>query len=339
MDNTLEQIINQHIHLQPPSKKGWQAVRCNVCNDHTRKGLRGAFKFENGITDYKCWNCGHSSRYDPEVNEYYSKNMLTTLEAFGIPDDEYKEIILSSPAWQNGGNTKKDEVRKANASIEPKSISVPEHFYYLKDATSDDFVAEAAVEYLQERGVDPNSYPFMLSHKATNPRLHKWLGRVIMPIYKNNNLIYYIGRALYDAEKKYETPAIPKERILFGFDKLFDYDDKSPLLVIEGWFDAYAIDGIAVLGNIITEAQHLWLEKSPREKIYIPDRFGDGRRAAEQALEFGWSISTPDLGWNAKDMDEAVLKYGKMFVIKEIMDKKTSDKDAAPTLLGNYCTS
>ena len=339
MDKTLEQIINQHIHLQPKSQKGWQAVRCSVCNDHTRKGLRGAFKFENGITDYKCWNCGHSSRYDPEVNEYYSRNMLKTLDAFGIPDDDYKEIILSSPAWQNGGNTKKDEVRKANVSIEPKTIPVPEHFYYLKNATEDDFVADAAREYLEERGIDPNSYPFMLSHKADNPRLHNWLGRVIIPIYKNNNLIYYIGRALYDAEKKYETPAISKERILYGFDKLFDYEDKSPLFVLEGWFDAHAIDGVAVMGNIITDAQQMWLDKSPRRKIYIPDTQGDGMRAAVQALDFGWSVSTPDLGQNAKDMDEAVLKYGKMYVIQKILEHESSDKGDALTFLANYCVS
>jgi hypothetical protein len=339
MDNTLEQVINRHVHLQPPSQKGWQAVRCHVCNDHTRKGLRGSFKFENGTTDYKCWNCGHSARYDPEVNEYYSRNMLKVLDAFGIPDDEYKELILQSPAWQNGSKKKTDEDDKKTTSIEPQVIQMPDYFYYLKDAKPDDFVAEAAVEYLEERGIDPNSYPFMLSIKHENPRLHKWLGRVIIPIYKNNNLIYYIGRALYDAEKKYETPAISKERILYGFDKLFDYNDKSPLFVIEGWFDAFAIGGVAVMGNIITDAQHQWLDKSPREKIYIPDRFGDGRRAAEQALDFGWSISTPDIGSDSKDMDEAVKKYGKLYVIKTILDNKESDKDAAMTYLGNYCIS
>jgi hypothetical protein len=336
MDNKLQEIINRYVHLQPPSKKGWQAVRCHVCNDHTRKGLRGAFKFEDGRTVYKCWNCGHTSGYDPEANEYFSKNMLKTLDAFNIPDDEYKEIILSSPAWQNGAK-KKDVTRKQTAKIEPKPLNMPECFYYLKDATPDDFVAEAAIEYLEGRGVDPNSYPFMLSHKDPNPRLHKWLGRVIIPIYKNNNLIYYIGRALYDATKKYETPAVSKECILYGFDKLFDYEDKSPLFVIEGWFDAYAIDGVAVLGNIITDAQRQWLDRSPRRKIYIPDRFGDGLRAAQQALEFGWEISTPDIGSDSKDMDEAVNKYGKMYVIKSILDHATSDKDAAMTYLGNYC--
>ena len=338
MDNKLQEIINRYVHLQPPNPKGWQAVRCHVCNDHTRKGLRAAFKFENGITDYKCFNCGHKSRYDPEVNEYFSKNMLKTLDAFGVPDDEYKEVILSSPAWQHGGK-KKEQTRQKTAKIEPKILTQPDCFYYLKDATPDDFVAEAAVEYLEGRGIDPNSYPFMLAHKDPNPHLHKWLGRVIIPIYKNNNLIYYIGRALYDATKKYETPAVSKECILYGFDKLFDYEDKSPLFVIEGWFDAYAIDGVAVLGNVITESQRQWLDRSPRRKIYIPDRFGDGMRAAQQALEFGWEISTPDIGSDSKDMDEAVNKYGKMYVIKSILDHATSDKDAAMTYLGNYCIS
>ena len=338
MDNNndnLEDVIKRHVHLQPPGRKGWQATRCLVCNDHTRKGLRGNFKFENGVVDYKCWNCGHTSRYNPLENEYFSKNMLKTLNSFNIPEEEYQAVILNSPAWKDGAKKSTQDNKKV-PKIEPRVLEMPKHFYYLKDAAPDDFVADAAREYLEGRGVDPNSYPFMLSHKPDNPRLYKWLGRVIMPIYKNNNLIYYIGRALYDAERKYETPAADKDKILFGFDKIFEYSD-TPILVVEGWFDAFAIDGVAVLGNIISEPQRIWLDKSPREKIYIPDRFGDGKRAAEQALEFGWSISTPDIGSDPKDMDEAVQKYGKLYVIKSILDNKTSDKDAAMTYLGNYC--
>jgi hypothetical protein len=344
MDNnnnkTLEDVIKQHVHLQAPSKKGWQAVRCHVCNDHTRKGLRGSFKFENGVVDYKCWNCGHSSRYNPEENEYYSKNMLTTLEAFNIPEDEYQAVILNSPAWQHGAKKSTHDNKKVT-KIEPRVLKMPPHFYYLKDAAPDDFVAEAAIEYLEGRGVDPNSYPFMLAHKVEDPKLmklNKWLGRVIMPIYKNNNLIYYIGRALYDAERKYETPATEKDKILFGFDHIFEYTD-APIFVVEGWFDAFAIGGVAVLGNIISEPQRIWLDKSQREKIYIPDRFGDGKRAAEQALDFGWSISTPDIGSDPKDMDEAVQKYGKIYVIKSILENKATRETGAETLLGNYCIS
>lgn len=335
---TLEQIIKQYVQLQPPNHKGWQAVRCHVCNDHTRKGLRGAFIFDNDKVVYKCWNCGHLSTYDPYEHEYMPKTMVKTLEAFGVPTDEWQQVILSSPAYQDGG-LKHAEKKKTLTNIEPKEIKMPDHFYFLKDATPDDYVADAAREYLvDERGVNPDDYPFMLSTKAENPKLHKWLGRVIIPIYKNNKLIFYTGRALYNTLKKYETPAAPKERILYGFDRLFDHTD-SPLIVTEGWFDGHAVDGVATLGNIITPYQRQWLDRSRREKIYVPDKFGDGRRAAEQALEFGWSISTPDVGSTCKDMSDAVKKYGKMYVMRDIMEKKTSDTYEATIQLGYYCDS
>jgi len=336
MDLTLEQIIKQYVQLQSPNHKGWEAVRCHVCNDHTHKGLRGAFLFDGSKVVYKCWNCGHMSVYDPYEHEYMPKKMIRTLEAFGVPTDEWQQVILSSPAYQHGAREHEHE-KSTLIDIEPKEIKMPDFFYFLKDATPDDYVADAAREYLiDERAVNPDDYPFMLARKAENPKLHKWLGRVIIPIYKNNKLIFYTGRALYDATKKYETPATPKERILYGFDRLFEHTE-APLIVVEGWFDGYAVDGVATLGNVITSYQHQWLDRSRREKIYIPDKFGDGKRAAEQALDFGWSISTPDIGSDCKDMSDAVKKYGKMYVMKSIMEKKTSDKDEAFIQLGHYC--
>jgi len=335
--SALEQIIRQYVQLQTPNHKGWHAVRCLVCNDHTLKGLRGAFLFDNDKVVYKCWNCGHTSVYDPYEHEYMPKKMIKTLESFGIPADEWQQVILTSHAYITGARKSNNKTSKFT-SIEPKELKLPEIFYLLKDAKPDDYVADAAREYLRdERGVDPDSYPFMLSTKAENPKLHKWLGRVIMPIYKNNKLIYYVGRALYDAAKKYETPASPKERVLYGFDRLFEHVE-SPLLIAEGWFDGYAIDGVATLGNVITPYQEQWLNRSSREKICIPDKFGDGKRPAEQALEFGWSISTPDIGSNCKDMSDAVKKYGKMYVLKSIIENKATGFEAI-TQLGNYCDS
>ena len=337
-DISLEKIIKQYIQLQSPNPKGWQAVRCQVCNDHTRKGLRGAFLFDNNIVVYKCWNCGHLAKYDPLEHEHMSKNMIRVLDDFGVPSDEWQQVILSSPAYRDGG--KKSETKKSEVTnIEPKEIKMPDFFYPLSSVPVDDELGKAAREYLTvERGIDPEAYPFMLAHKAINPKLHKWLGRLIMPIYKNNRLIYYIGRALYDATKKYETPATPKEKVIYGFDKLFEHTE-APLIIVEGWFDAFSIDGIATLGNVITPYQAQWLNRSRREKIYIPDTAGDGRRAAEQALDFGWSISTPDIGSNCKDMNDAVVKYGKMYVMQSIIKYKTKDKFEAETQLGHYCVS
>lgn len=334
MGTTFEHIIKQYVQLQPPSNKGWQAVRCFVCNDHTRKGLRGAFLFDGDKTVYKCWNCGHVATYDPFEHEYMPKNMVTVLNDFNVPETEWQSLILESPAFKNGG--KKQERNKQLESIEPKEIVMPNFFYFLKTANEDDEIAQEAREYLiKERGVNPDNYPFMLATKAENPKLHKWRGRVIMPIFKNEKLIFYIGRALFDARKKYETPATPKEKVLYGFDRLFEHT-QAPLLVVEGWFDGFAVDGAATLGNVITPYQIEWLNRSRREKIYIPDKFGDGKRAAEQALKQGWYISTPDIGQNCKDMADAVKKYGKMYVIKSIMEHKAKGF-MAEAQLQNYC--
>jgi len=334
-DISLENIIKRYVQLQSPNPKGWQAVRCHVCDDHTRKGLRGAFLFDNTTVVYRCWNCGIIAKYDPFEHEYISKNMIKVLNDFGVPDDEWRQVILSSPAYRDGAK-KSEKKENKPLNIEPKEIQLPDFFYPLSSASPSDEIAKEAKKYLiEERGINPVAYPFMLAHKAKNPKLHKWLGRVIMPIYKDNKLIFYVGRALYDAPKKYETPASPKEKVLYGFDKLFEYTD-APLIVVEGWFDAFAIDGIATLGNIITQYQEQWLNRSSREKIYVPDRFGDGKKAALQALDSGWSISTPDIGSDCKDMDDAVKKYGKMYVIKSIIDNKATGFQAH-TQLGIYC--
>lgn len=330
---SLEQIIKQYVHLQPPNHKGWHAVRCHVCNDHTRKGLRGSFLFDNDTVVYKCFNCGHVAKYDPNIHETMPKKMVRVLNDFNVPEDEWRECVLLSPAYT--GKVKNTKENKKHESIEPKEIPLPSYFYFLNDADKNDKQAIDAIKYLESRNIDPNSYPFMLSHKAENPRLHKWLGRIIMPIYKNNKLIYYIGRSFYPAVKKYETPAFPKEKVLYGFDRLFEYTN-SPLLVVEGWFDAFAVDGVATLGNVISKYQKEWLNRSKREKIYIPDRFGDGKRAAEQALEFGWYISTPDIGSECKDMSDAVSKYGKLYVLKSILENKAKGFKAE-LQLSNYC--
>lgn len=337
MNITLEQIIKQYVQLQQPNPKGWQAIQCKVCHDHTRKGLRGAFLFDGETVIYKCWNCNHRARYNPNENEYMPKNMIKVLNAFGIPNDQWQEIILSSPAFIDGGK-KSEHNTELHINIEPKELKMPNFFYFLKNALPKDEMAQEAREYLiTERHINPNDYPFMLATKAENPKLHKWLGRVIMPIFKNNKLIYYIGRAMYDATKKYETPASPKEKVIYGFDRLFEHTE-LPLFIVEGWFDAFMLDGCATLGNVITKYQAQWLNRSKREKIYIPDRFGAGRHAAEQALEQGWYISTPDVGSSCKDMDDAVKKYGKMYVIKSIIDNKTKGFEAN-IKLSSYCES
>jgi len=336
MSECLEEIIKQYVKTSQPSSSGWCAVRCAVCNDHTRKGLRGAFLFKDDTVIYKCWNCSAKGGYEPTKTAIMSKNMESILNAFGIPSAAWKDLILDNIRKLGSIVPSSPRTLPKQKNIEPIELKQPDIFYRLSDAPPDDQLAITATRYLiDERGIQPEDYPFLLAHNSTNVLLKKWGRRLIIPIFKDNKLIFYTGRALYDAPKKYETPSTEKNRILYGFDLLFAHTT-APLLIVEGWFDAMSIDGIATFGNIITEAQAQWLNKSSREKIYIPDKTGDGHLAAQQALSLGWKISTPNIGSNCKDMNDAVMKYGKLYTIKSIIDNAKAGI-AAECAIKLYC--
>lgn len=331
---SLEEVVRSHVQLGRKNAKGWEECLHLGC-DHGRKGNRAAFLFENNQTAFHCFNCGAKIVYDPDTHESMPKKMEDILSDFNIPEDEWRGVLLGSLAAKDAG-IRGDSRKKEQVSIEPKALKLPEEFYLLSEAGDDDKWAMIARHYLEtERAIDPSSYPFMLSKASDKPHMKKWRGRVIYPILKGEKLVYYQGRDLTGkAMKKFESPSEPKDRVIYGFDRLFDHTER-PLYIVEGWFDAFVIDGIALLGNEITPAQIKWLNKSQRKKVYIPDSLGDGKRIAEHALKLGWSISTPDIG-NCKDVNEAVHKYGRMYVMKSIAEETAIGLDAE-TRLGVYC--
>lgn len=335
---SLEQVIRQYVPLPTATNgNGWYSVLCKVCNDHGKKGPRAAFKFDNDSVGYHCFNCGHKAKFSPRENKRMPKNMVQVLRDFGVPDDEWRQVVFESLKIQEDSPLVKGTSENQVREIEPKELELPYHFYLLADAGPDDKWAQVAKAYLElERGVDPNSYPFMLSRETGVPAIDRWRRRLIIPYFKGDKLIFWQGRALYETNiKKYESPSTLKERVLYGFDRLFEHTD-APLYVTEGFFDALPIDGVALLGNEVTEAQAEWLRRSKRKKVYVPDRFGDGDRVALEMLNFGFSISTPEIG-NCKDINEAVVKYGKLYVMKSLAENTVSDSFTAQTRLGVYC--
>ncbi len=332
---TLEDIIRNNVQLPlHPTALGWYPVLHTAC-DHGKKGPRAAFKFEGETVVFNCFNCGHAAKYDPSEHPYLSDNMTEVMEDFNIAKSKYQQVVLN--ALKNHPEKKKDGEEVVVENLEPEEISIPKIFYFLKDAAEDDSWAKLARYYLEEdRNVDPNSYPFMLSHKTKDERLKKWHGRVIIPIYKGNKAIFYVGRDLTGKKmKKYESPSVTRDKVIHGYDILHkDYD--KPLYVVEGWFDAEAIDGVAIFGNELNETKIKILNKSRRKKVYIPDRLGDGITAAEQALDAGWAISTPNIG-TCKDMSEAVQEYGKLYVLKTLAENTCDDPFTAEVKLRTFC--
>lgn len=321
--NNLENLIKNYASLSNhPSSNGWFYTTCAVCNDYKP---RAGFKFSNdGQVVYHCFNertCGGGYN-PPETAGFMSKNMRRVLDSFGIPKQEYQQIIFDNiKLYSDNPISFEAENKEVERDYGPQPITIPDHFVKLSEASGE--IAEFARLYIEDRGVDWKSYPFYVStgKSTTDPRVRDWAYRVIIPAYKNNKLIYYQGRDLLDdhKRKKYLSCSHPAEKVLYFHDELYNRTS-LPLFVVEGFFDALLLHGNAVscMSSNLTEYQIKYLNLCSRNKVIVPDLTGNGVELAEQALEQGWSISIPYFK-NCKDINDAVKKYGKLYVIDEIM--------------------
>ena len=321
----LEDIVREYVDLEP-SNNGWYKCWCEVCGDGTHsKGKRGGWLFENNSCFYSCFNQNCEGNFSLDRKIPYSKNMRSVFKAFHIPLKEIDKLIIE----KNGTAI----VPKSNI-IHSKNLEFPDYFYSLNDALSSDNLANKAKDYLKSRQVDYKSHPFFLSSGDTNSKNPKdismaksFKNRVIIPSYKNNNLVYYIGRSVDDTSKlRYLNADIPNTNIIYGYDRLY-VNPNAPLFVSEGVFDAYFhLNGVAVLKNNISSQQIEILQKSPRKKVIIPDRFTDVDTLMEKGIELGWGVCIAKFD-NCKDINEAINKYGKLHVIDKVMKNIIVDEN------------
>ena len=322
--NKLEAIVRKYVPLPAKAtQKGWYSLRCLVCNDHKYK-KRGGWKFENGVTSYHCFNCAMAASYDEE-DGFISDKMQTVLDSFGVPEEIVKQLKLDN-LKKVGQKHQKSKVGQSSYK-EVEGIALPKHFYRLIE-DEDDVWSQIAQEYLLGRGIDIDDYRFYLSKGGSLPSEKIWAKRLIIPVYKDNRLVFYQGRDLTDKSKSKYLSAedAAKSSVIYGFDRLFT-DVDQPLFVLEGFFDAYHIDGVAVFGNEISSQQTAYLNASPRKKIVVPDRKGDGGLLAMEGIKQGWSVSVLPFN-DCKDVNDAIVKYGKLFVIKTLIDNVKSGFEA-----------
>jgi hypothetical protein len=333
----LEELIRSYVHFRHrPNAKGWLPVVCKVCNDHGRKGPRAAFIFSPTSVGYHCFNCPAGLDYSTDQTEPLSDRTKQTLTAYGITAEDIQQINFKILQRADKLGIKPKAKRAQSLNIEMVTLDMPSYLIPLDQVTNDNPWKEVAMLYLKElRGIEPSSYPFHLGIKTEDPRSERWDKRLIIPSYKDDKLVYYEGRDLTGKQpKKYISADVPKSNIMYGFDQLF-VNREQPLFVLEGFFDAVMVNGVALFGNTLYKETMYHLNSSPREKVVIPDRYGDGYKLAEQALKLGWKIATPEIG-DAKDINEAVQRFGKLYVIKSIMNNIYSDF-AAETHLRFYC--
>jgi DNA primase len=145
---------------------------------------------------------------------------------------------------------------------------------------------------------------------------------VIIPFTYNNSVVGYTQRFLDDRTPKYINfmPA----NYVFGTD--LQQDNWQNVIVVEGIFDALSIDGVAVMHNTVSDPQAQLIRRLGKEVIVVPDQDPAGMALVDRAIELGWSVSMPNWPNGCKDVNDAVIKLGKLTALMTIMQARETSR-------------
>ena len=307
---------------------GWQSgnAPCCVHNGQTAdtRGRGGFHADSNGNISYSCFNCNFKASYQPGRHLTFKfRKLLTWL---GAGDNDVKRLVIETIRIKD--LVAPEQVKEPEEKIEFKVRELPKDvlsfqqflaFHVLNNFDNVPPLLDLAVEYIHHRKIDTAKYDFYWTDSAE----HKLNQRVIIPMIWEGKTIGYTARTFIDDVKpKYYSHYEPN----FVFNTNNQLKDSKFVIVCEGPFDAMAIDGVAVLGNECSEQQAEIIDGLGKEVIVVADRDKAGAQLLKCAIEYGWSASFPVWQETCKDINEAVVKYGKLFVLKAILDSKETSK-------------
>lgn len=326
----LDSIQKEVQRLLPTKRKtnassGWVSFNapCCVHNGETAdtRGRGGIMMNSNGSVSYHCFNCQFKASYTPGRHLPYKFRKL--LSWFGADDGLIKRLVIDAIRIKElvAPETLKEEHHE---EITFKARPLPDEakniqslaVFYLDTAPVDFY---NAIEYLDSRRADIVKYDFYW----TPERQYNLNKRIIVPLTWKHDIIGYTARDVTGkVSPKYHASIEPN--YVFNVDR--QLADSKFVIVVEGPFDAMAIDGVAILGNECSEIQADIIDSLGKEVILVPDSDKSGASLIDNAIEYGWNVSFPIWFDTCKDVSKAVEKYGKLFVLKSIIEGKETNK-------------
>ncbi len=312
------------------SSSGWISFNAPCCvhngESADTRGRGGMVMNADGGTSYHCFNCNFKASYVPGRHLNFKFRKL--LSWLGADEGTVKRLVIDAVRIKELVAPEKIiEVEEAEP-IKFKARPLPQQaqtfhalntFYELNDQVSVPQAWHDAVLYAFARAVDFTRYDFYWTPE-TQYNLHR---RIIIPFTWQGEIIGYTGRAIEDGVKpRYYNSHEPG--YVFNTDK--QQSNSQFVIVCEGPFDAMSIDGVATLGNEVSEQQADIIDSLGREVIVVPDTDTAGRALVNAAMEYGWSVSFPVWQETHKDINSAVVEFGKLFVLKSILAARQSSR-------------
>ena len=204
-----------------------------------------------------------------------------------------------------------EEVEEPEFTIEFPERDLPQDCVPLTQAPAE------LLEYAQLRQMPVEE----LLWSDTKPaRMYK---RIIIPCTWQGRVIGSTARAA-DNETKPKYFNNYESNYVYGIDRQIPGGKFS--VVCEGIIDALTIGGVATLTNRCNDTQAQIIDTLGREIVLVPDRDKAGQKLIDDALEYGWSVSFPEWEADVKDINAAVIRYGRLFTLKSIIDAKQTNR-------------
>jgi len=299
---------------QTPS--GWISFNAPCCqhNGNTQdRRQRGGLKPNDQGWSYHCFNCGYTASFQLGRNVSFKARRL--LGWMGVPDNEIEHLNLESMKHRNVHGILNERQRLSNAlsaiEFEEKDLPpfaellTPEHKYYW--------------DYVQSRCV-PADFPMMV--QIENDGIHWTRSHVVVPFTYDNKVVGWTCRFLDNKQPKYISDSQPG--YVFGVD--LQHSDWQHVIVTEGIFDALSINGVAVMHNTISDAQARLIRSLDRAITVVPDMDSAGVELIDRAVELGWAVSIPDWPEGVKDVNDAVIRLGKLPTLLTILQARETSK-------------
>lgn len=323
--NFLQQAIISHLPAgtrQTPS--GWRTLNCPMCIHNGEpspdKRGRGGIKIDNdGSFAFNCFRCGYATRWEEgrAINQRLTKLMFE----LNFSLEEVRRLKFE--ALRKKTSYVKIEPPKVESfeglSFEERGLPMkarPITEWASQKSPLMDFLK--AIEYLGSRGQHIlNGWSYYWSPKMVD--------RIIIPFFWEDKIVGWTAR--YIGDEKGTTRYLSEQAPHYLFNnKVITIPRRKYIILVEGSFDAVAIEGVGALGNTLTEEQIDWLKSSEKEVIVLPDLQPSKRSLADIALEEGWPVSFPDWEKDVKDAAKAVQRYGKVYTLKSILDSRIYNK-------------
>jgi len=304
------------LSLIPGKKKqtssGWTSFNAICCGHRGHRAdtrQRGGVKFDGPNWVMHCFNCGYSCSFT--VGKSISPKSRTFLKWCGVDEEQIQKWSFES--LQNRDLLEIVLEKKKIENIKFKTKKLPDSELLEKANPRHKFY----VDYLQKRGIDIDSSEFYVNPDAK----HRNQFGIIIPYYYKGKIVGNTTRFVDNKIPKYINDQQP------GY--VFNIDNQKPeyqvCIVTEGIFDALSINGVALMHDDISKEQAMLLAQLNRKIIVVPDFDKSGLKITDRALELGYHVSLPN--WeDVKDVNDAVLKYGRLPTLLSILESATMSK-------------